>query len=366
MKKALVMALMCVFMRASYGLDPGPNDLYMRVVDVGSGLCCVIRIPPPVEEEHSGDYNYIVYDAGNYKDHGGSAMEAIRELIPHDEGIDLLVLSHTDADHQAAVDDIIDEYYVDRILRTGAYHEGNLTKTLKKSRAAVKLAVEEDDAIDINLSKMEFPHGGTWRIGDAFVTFVYGYGTYPEPIKDELKNQSERNNARSIVIRVFFEGKSLLLCGDAVGRHIGDADDAKELASERVMVEQQGVITIDSDVLVAGHHGADNATSAAFVAAVSPSHVIFSAGHAHDHPTKGAVGRLKAFVNSDGTQLTDEDLFRTDRCDDESDGSGDHEWDFMRKSGYSDPIGDDDVDVVIRSSGALEVAYRTGGHECTE
>ena len=65
----------------------GPEDLLVRVVDVGAGLCCVVKMP--------GDY-YMVYDAGR-----GSTrpLNGIGEIIPEDEEIDLMVLSHPDSDH---------------------------------------------------------------------------------------------------------------------------------------------------------------------------------------------------------------------------------------------------------------------------
>lgn len=52
-------------------------------------------------------------------------------------------------------------------------------------------------------------------------------------------------------------------------------------ATERYIVEQSGIINVDSDVVVRSHHGADNGSARKFIKTVTPSHVIFSAGHAH-------------------------------------------------------------------------------------
>ncbi len=68
-----------------------------------------------------------------------------------------------------------------------------------------------------------------------------------------------------------------LFGGDSVGRHSGN-DDSTCIAAEKYMVDNAGVITIDSDVLIAPHHGADNGGSTCFIQAVSPEYVIFSAG----------------------------------------------------------------------------------------
>ena len=328
----------------SWALDPEPGAVFVRVVDVGAGLCCVVRIPGAGDQE--GDY-YLVYDAGNYQDSGATAMTAIRELIPDDEVIDLLVLSHTDSDHNAAVPTICDEYYVARVLRTGMTRIGKTPKTLTRAREAVAGAVEDDGTLDLNLSEVEFPNGATYRFGDAFVTIVCGFGSPPSSWS--LDNKSEKHNAGSIVVRLQFHGKSILFCGDAVGRHNGDPDYAL-IATEKFMLEQSSIITIDSDVLIAGHHGADNASARAFIEAVTPSHVIFSAGHRHDHPRASTVQRFIQYGS-----ITADEIFRTDRGDDE----GAEEWPHGRVPGNTDPKGDDDVDILIRPDGTIEVEYRT-------
>ena len=47
-------------------------------------------------------------------------------------------------------------------------------------------------------------------------------------------------------------------------------------------------------------------------------------------------------------------MFRTDRGDDE----GSKEWSHGRVAGHSDPVGDDDVDILLRPDGSVEVKYR--------
>src|SRR5438874_12580230 len=79
----------------AFGLEPKPDAVFVRVVDVGAGECCVIKLP--------GGKN-VIYDAGN----GNTAMKDIEELIPDDQAIDLLILSHTDSDHLGAVPEICD------------------------------------------------------------------------------------------------------------------------------------------------------------------------------------------------------------------------------------------------------------------
>lgn len=317
------------------------DELYMRVVDVGAGLCCILRIPADDPE----DFHYVVYDVGNYQDKAKSALHAVEEIIPEDERIDLVVLSHTDSDHAAGLPALVDGYHIDRILRTGMERFGNFPKTLRNARDAVQLAVDEDETTDLELSSTEFFPGATFRLGDAFVTMVAGFGSIPSDW--DLESNSERNNAPSIIVRVLYRGRAILLCGDAVGRHNGDPDSAAPIATEKFVLEMGNVLRLQSDVLVAPHHGADNGSSIPFIKAVEPEYVIFSAGHHFNHPRARTAQRyLDCGVDQDK-------MLRTDLGDDE----GDKEWDYGRIPGHKDKIGDDDIEVVIDGQGGLRVSY---------
>ena len=341
---ALIVAVALVLFVQPAGVSSAPvaalpqaAELVARVLDVGAGLCVVIEIP--------GDdgKHYIVYDAGNYDDKGKTAMAGIEDVVGDGEYLDMLVLSHSDADHLGAVPKIVDDYYIGTILRGG----------LERSTATWNNA---DDAIDvaesawgkgatvIDLSESMWPPGATWKIGDALVTMVCGFEKPPADFGTVGK--SENRNAGSIVLRVYYAGKSILIAGDAVGRHIG-GPAGQLIATERFMIELSPAVPIDSDVLIAPHHGADNGSATDFIKAVSPKFVIFSAGHRYDHPRKATAERYIA------NGVKKKDMFRTDRGDDE----GAAEWDNERVAGTSDKKGDDDVVIKITSAGKVSVEY---------
>jgi hypothetical protein len=52
---------------------PGDDDVFVRVVDCGQALCCVVKMP--------GD-KYMIYDAGNYTDGGALTFEKVQDIIP--------------------------------------------------------------------------------------------------------------------------------------------------------------------------------------------------------------------------------------------------------------------------------------------
>jgi len=243
----------------------------------------------------------MIYDAGNYTRGGSLAFTKVQEIIPAGSDIELLVLSHSDADHLGAVDEICDDYNVLRVLRPGYQRT---SATWRNAIGAVLLEEETEGCIDISLAEDEFPMGATYRFGDVFVMMVAGFHT-PPAAWGNLSTGEERN-AGSIVIRLIYGTRSVLFCGDAVGRHTGDPANVC-IASEMFMVNNSDVIPIDSDVLVAPHHGADNASSTAFIQAVSPDYVIFSAGHRYEHPRAVTAQR---YLNN-GVLLAN--MFRTDR-----------------------------------------------------
>ena len=137
---------------------------------------------------------------------------------------------------------------------------------------------------------------------------------------------------------------SLVLAGSR-----GEADPLVRATGERFMVENSAVIPIDSDVLIAPHHGADNGSSTAFINAVSPDWVIFSAGSAHRHPRADAAQRYL----DNGVAI--DHIFRTDLGDNE----GGEEWNHGINTPGGSVLGRDNVDILIRPNGEILVDYHS-------
>ena len=330
----------CLILTTCLSICAGQDEVFVRVVDSGPALCCVVRMP--------GNPNrYMIYDGSNYSGGGALTFDKVQEIIPPGSNVELMVLSHSDSDHLGAVDEICDAYHIRRVLRAG--HQRS-TSTWIDANNAIELEQDNEHCVDIELRYFEYPMGATYRFGDVFVTMICGFHTPPTDWGN--LSQSESLNAGSIVVRLIYANRSILFSGDAVGRHEGDPINAC-IATEKFMVENAHIIPIDSDVLIAPHHGADNANSTAFIQAVSPQYVIFSAGHRYEHPRSATAERYLAFG------VLQQNIFRTDRGDDESTpGQPDQEWSNGRINGHHDPAGDDDIDIVISSNGTVTVQYR--------
>jgi competence protein ComEC len=345
-------------------------EAVLRVVDVGNSMCVVIQIPGG---------HHMLYDAGNFR--GDECSTAVREIVGNDR-LDLMVLSHSDADHIGEVATILQgrpassghpavpAVPVSRIVYTG--HAGTSRTTWPNALRALD---GQPRGVVRDLSERQLPNtveprpGRTrarplvMRLGAATVTFLAGwpewwfYGDLDAP-----PNMSERRNAISIVVRVDFGAHSVLLTGDTIGRRGRSTEPVTACRdSEQWMVERhrEGNISLDADILIGQHHGGDNSSSTCFINAVTPRFVIFPAGHAgHEHPRATTAQRLLSAT----PPIPAANIFRTDRGDDE----GAPEWDEGRERGCTDPVGDDDVEIVLSDARGSQpvVRYRQPAQPC--
>ncbi len=306
------------------------GDLKIRVIDTGAGLATAVILP---------DKSYLIYDAGHWNEIN-TVMDALDDFLPTNAIIDTLILSHTDSDHIAATPRILRDYAVNKVIRTGLKRSSGTWKRVDRVINDKEVA---SSMVDMNLAETTLHPGTSFIYGDAIVTFLAG--SERPPLDWDLDNTSEKNNAGSIVMRIAYKGKSVLFMGDAVGRH-NDAHENQLIATEKFLVDNSQALVIDSDVLIASHHGADNGSAKKFIEAVSPEWVIFSAGHDHEHPRKDTAERIMRA----GVQKAN--ILRTDLGDDEDD---DKEWQEGKIPGHHDRAGDDGVLIEISSQGQLTV-----------
>lgn len=342
MKRPLLSILCIATLIPAYAIAPTSRrrdaHLELLVADTGPGLCTVTTIP-----SEDGP-KYIVYDTGHWK--GKTAFQRLSSKIPKDAVVDWLILSHSDADHLAATDELFKWCKIKRVVFGTMERD---TDTWENANEAIEKAVAAGKTTRFTAEDPEVAPGKTYPVGDASLTFVCGFNNPPDEWK-LAKSSGEYKNAGSVVVRVDYSGKSILFTGDAVGRLIGH-DEEECIATEKFMVDNQATASIDCDVLLAPHHGADNGSSKAFIKAVSPKYVIFSAGHDHEHPTKSAARRY----TKAGIRL--KNMYRTDLRDDEppkKPGKPMYEWKYKRKKNHVDPVGDDDVTVRIKD-GAIGI-----------
>ena len=213
---------------------PAFGDAQVTLLDVGQGLSVVVRTA-----RHA-----LVYDLGPRYPSGfetGSAVVVpyLRELGV--QRLDGLIVSHADRDHSGGLHGLLDAIPVARLL---SGEPGELA--------------DRGGSIDLPVEPCR--RGQHWRWdGVAFEVLHPG---------DRPSGGQWGGNDASCVLRISSDGASALLTGDIAA------------GVEGLLVDALGD-RLQADVLVAAHHGSSTSSSAAFLAAVDPDWVLYSAGFAN-------------------------------------------------------------------------------------
>lgn len=220
------MLLLCVF-APQKSIPLGEVEVVQ--LDVGQGLAIMLRTR----------HHALLYDAGprfgDFDIGERVVLPAIRRAgIRH---LDLMLLSHADADHAGGATAVQQALSVSRIL-------GGDTERMPPA-----LAVER------------CRNGETWTWDEVtFSTWIW--------------EQAEPGNQASCVLRVEAAGERLLLTGDI------------DIHAERAMLEQG--FDVRAHWLQSPHHGSRSSSSKRFLRAVSPRGVLISRGRnnafGHPHP----------------------------------------------------------------------------------
>ena len=229
---------------------PAEGDYSLLAADVGQGTAVLLRTRS----------HLLVYDAGprysRDSDAGG------RVLLPllragGESRIDLLVLSHRDADHVGGAAALLHGLPVGRLLSSLEAAHPLLAGGVPQTRCEAGQAWQWDGV------RFEVLHPPAERY-----------------------RQAAKPNSLSCVLRVSAtvpgRPRSVLLAGDI------------ERADEAALVERHGS-ALQSDVLIVPHHGSRTSSGAAFLDAVRPRTAVVQAGYLNrfGHPAPDVVGRYR-------------------------------------------------------------------------
>jgi len=254
----------------------------VHYIDVGQGDATLIVAP-------TGETMLI--DAG---ERGDAAEYLEKHKI---KTLDYLVFTHYDFDHIGGGDDVLELCEVKNVLASDYEPHNKTGKTL------ITL-IEDEGANFLHPDK-----GDTFNLGDIKIEALTKALTASNKHSDENEN--------SIVMMMTFGANKFLFTGDAENEREGE------------IIESYGK-KLDADVYKAGHHGADNASSAELMALVTPDYGVFSCGvgNKYDHPRQGAVDRVAKYadtilrtdlhgdvlITSDGEALT----YKTEKTTDQN------------------------------------------------
>ncbi|QQK75854.1 MBL fold metallo-hydrolase [Salicibibacter cibarius] len=222
--------------------EEAEGDLTAHFIDVGQGDSILLEGP---------DFNILV-DTGRH-----DRDEVVPYIEDQDiEQLDLVVGTHSHADHIGQLDRVMHNLDIDEVWMNG---EEGTSDTFERALDAVLESdadYEEPDA------------GDTDEIGSAEIEVVHPQSLSGDPNDD------------SIVMSVSYGDTSFMLTGDA------------EEAAESEMVNSDH--ELDADILKVGHHGSDTSSTSSFLEEVSPETAVYQAGegNSYGHPHDEAVDRI--------------------------------------------------------------------------
>jgi len=327
------------------------SELTLKVIDNGPGLA-ILGI---TASDHS-----FVFDAGHPSEDGRKVVEQVFEQsLNHNKYISFMAISHAHDDHIGSVPYIIKNYQVDALYRTGQ-HNPKIKQPYLDAMAAIKAAVKNKGLNDVTARSPNLYPGLSFAIGETYFKFLTGFFEPPSDWEIPLNHRSHMLNSVSLVLKVTYKKQSILIMGDALGIDDENNQFDKPWATEAYLLKRWKD-ELDSDVLIAGHHCDNDASSMAFLKAVSPKYVICSAGHAGNKPHQDAIARM---LNAD---IRAANIFRTDEGDSELglcirkkkksclERAKSKEWRHQAHNIVIDPIGDDTISISLTSDNKIKI-----------
>ncbi|MFC3390480.1 DNA internalization-related competence protein ComEC/Rec2 [Aidingimonas halophila] len=210
---------------------PAADEIQVRIQDVGQGLAIDLQT-----RSHRA-----LYDLGPKFRSGFMPLES---LWPPGRHFDRVIVSHGDMDHAGGLDAM-------------------------KSHTVAQFMAPAGESLAVSTDACR--RGDAWQWDGVRFRFLW-------PPADS--SETLTSNDRSCVLLVASPRRRLLITGD-VGHRV-----------ERQLLDSlEGPV----DVLVAGHHGSKTSSGRRFLEALSPRHVVFSAGRDNPfgHPDDTIVRRFR-------------------------------------------------------------------------
>lgn len=236
---------------AVFTQSQSPN-LRVNFYDVGQGDAIFIEAP---------NGNQVLIDGGP----SDIILEKLGEELPfYDRSVDLIILTHPEADHINGLLEVLKNYRVEHILYTGVVRDTSAYREWSKliSEKNIPLTIAQAGQV-VHLSPQ-----------------IKLYVLWPsQGLSGQYAEESSNNT--SVVAQLVYGQAEFLFTGDI------------EKEAERDLVSSG--IDLASDVLKVPHHGSKSSTTQEFLSKVNPKVAVICAGeknpYGHPHPT--VLERLK-------------------------------------------------------------------------
>lgn len=221
--------------------------------DVGQGDAIFIEAP---------NGNQVLIDGGP----DNKVVQKLGEAMPfYDKEIDMVVLTHSDADHITGLIEVLERYEVENIVYSNIVRKSALYEAWQE-------AVVEEGANIIDPVA-----GKVIDLGSGVILSM----THPgESLAGKVL---EKTNNESVVIMLKYGEVETLLTGDIEAR------------AERQIILRG--TNLEADILKVAHHGSKTSTTEEFLYDVSPQVAVIQVGakNRYGHPTPEVLKRLEEY-----------------------------------------------------------------------
>ena len=223
------------------------GGLAVYFLDIGQGDSQLVRLPEGAK---------VLIDSGP----DGKVLRELEKVLAGDRYIDLLLLTHPEADHIGGFVNILKSYEVGAVLLTGRGKDTDIWREFKKTlsdRKIPAIMLREGDRVSQGESRFDILSPGPEYMASAAL------------------------NDTSIVSMLTSRNARFLFTADI------DANLEVHLAEK---------YDIRADVLKVAHHGSKYSSSDIFLSEVLPKIAVIQVGkgNGYGHPTKEAISRLAA------------------------------------------------------------------------
>ncbi|OGN13648.1 MAG: hypothetical protein A3J47_03065 [Candidatus Yanofskybacteria bacterium RIFCSPHIGHO2_02_FULL_43_22] len=206
--------------------------------------------------------NQVLVDGGP----DNAVLQKLGETMPfYDKNIDVVVLTHSDADHVTGLIGVLEKYEIKNIVYSNIVRKSALYD-------AWRYAVAEEGADIIDPMA-----GEIMDLGNGVTLTVL------HPTESLTGKVLEKTNNDSVVLMLKYGETEILLTGDI------------EAKAERQIILNSA--DLDADILKVAHHGSRTSTIEEFLYEVSPQVAIIQVGakNRYGHPTPEVLKRLEDY-----------------------------------------------------------------------
>lgn len=247
----LLILILIVFICVAINKN-GDNKLEVVFLNIGQGNSTFIKSPTG---------NKIIIDGGP----GNNLSNKISSVMPwYDRSVDLIIVSHPDKDHYEGFISFLDKYSTESFMESGMVDTSEEFSSLRNkifSKKIPDILARRGEIIDIG--------------GGAYIEIIF---------PDRNVSGMDTNNG-GIVARVVYGDTSFIIQGDL----------PKQMEDYLITLSSDKKMSLKSDVIEVGHHGAKTSSSEEYLKIVAPKYAVISVGkeNKYGHPSPETLETLE-------------------------------------------------------------------------